>query len=206
MTSQDGDEQTLADLQALADLIGLLVVSKRALSDSHARLVRTQPMNVAAEMQWHLMPPLTFASDRVVLSAMLEPAYQVSGDAFDYAVADRVLHLGIFDAMGHDTPAGVTANLAVAACRNSRRQGAGLVAKPTTPPSSCSTGTAPLRPRRGRSPRRPLPARTHRGTMLTDHRGGRRAGIERASRAWREPFPASGPAGASVLESAHGKD
>ncbi|MEU2206600.1 PP2C family protein-serine/threonine phosphatase [Streptomyces hygroscopicus] len=128
VTSQDGDEQTLADLQALADLIGLLVVSKRALSDSYARLVRTQPMNVAAEMQWHLMPPLTFASDQVVLSAVLEPAYQVSGDAFDYAVADRVVHLGIFDAMGHDTPAGVTANLAVAACRNSRRQGADLVA------------------------------------------------------------------------------
>ncbi|WAP60376.1 hypothetical protein [Streptomyces sp. S465] len=41
VTSQDGDMQTLADLQALADLVGLIVVSKRALSDSYARLVRS---------------------------------------------------------------------------------------------------------------------------------------------------------------------
>ncbi|UXX91540.1 serine/threonine-protein phosphatase [Streptomyces sp. AD2-2] len=56
----------------------------------------------------------------------MEPAYEVGGDAYDYAVADSVLHLGIFDAMGHDTTAGITANLAVAACRNARRQGATL--------------------------------------------------------------------------------
>ncbi|MFF8914258.1 PP2C family protein-serine/threonine phosphatase [Streptomyces sp. NPDC015032] len=103
-----------------------MYADKRAHSDSYARLVRTQAMNVAAEMQWNLMPPLTFAGDRVVFSAAMEPAYQVSGDAFDYAVAEDVIHLGLFDAMGHDTAAGITANVAVAACRNSRRQGASL--------------------------------------------------------------------------------
>ena len=124
-TPEDG-QQVSDDIRLLAGLVALMIVSKRGLSDSHARLVRTQTMNVAAEMQWHLMPPLTSASDRVVVCAALEPAYEVSGDAFDYAFAGQTVHLGIFDAMGHDTAAGVTANLAVAACRNARRQGAGL--------------------------------------------------------------------------------
>ncbi|MGW8889094.1 PP2C family protein-serine/threonine phosphatase [Streptomyces sp. NPDC055749] len=57
----------------------------------------------------------------------MEPAYEVGGDAFDYALSDGVVHLGLFDAMGHDVAAGITANLAVAACRNARRQNANLI-------------------------------------------------------------------------------
>jgi serine phosphatase RsbU (regulator of sigma subunit) len=34
--------------------------------------------------------------------------------------------VSVFDAMGHDTTAGITANVAVAACRNARRQDASL--------------------------------------------------------------------------------
>ncbi|MET9958278.1 PP2C family protein-serine/threonine phosphatase [Streptomyces sp. NPDC006326] len=121
------DEETGEDLKRLAALVALLVVSKRGSSDAHARLVRTRKMNVAAEMQWHLLPATTYADPHVVISAAVEPAYEIGGDAFDYALADDVVHLGIFDAMGHDTSAGITANLAVAACRNNRRQGHGLV-------------------------------------------------------------------------------
>ncbi|MFC7385261.1 PP2C family protein-serine/threonine phosphatase [Sphaerisporangium rhizosphaerae] len=113
--------------ESLASLVALLVISKRPYSDSYARLVRRKPMNVAAEMQWNLTPPLTFANETMVIGAVLEPAYEIGGDAFDYAIAGDVVHLAIFDAMGHDTSAGLTANLAVAACRNHRRQGAGLV-------------------------------------------------------------------------------
>ena len=32
---------------------------------------------------------------------MLEPCYEIGGDAFDYAVNEGVLHLAVFDAMGH---------------------------------------------------------------------------------------------------------
>ncbi|MFS1302018.1 PP2C family protein-serine/threonine phosphatase [Streptosporangium longisporum] len=113
-------------MRALAAAMALIVASKRGHSDSYPRLVRTRPMHVAAEMQWTLMPPLTFANTEVVVSAALEPAYEVGGDAFDYAVGGDLLHLGIFDAMGHDVSAGLTANLALAACRNNRRQGMGL--------------------------------------------------------------------------------
>ncbi|MFD0392672.1 PP2C family protein-serine/threonine phosphatase [Streptomyces nogalater] len=107
-------------------MTALLLLSKRSFSDSYARLVRTEPMNVAAEMQWNLTPPPAYAGHNATVGAVMEPAYQVGGDVFDYAVVSSTLHLGVFDAMGHDTTAGITANVAVAACRNARRQGASL--------------------------------------------------------------------------------
>ncbi|CAL9660290.1 PP2C family protein-serine/threonine phosphatase [Streptomyces sp. Tu 3180] len=115
-------------LETLASLVGMLVVSKRPSSDAAARLERTETMNVAAEMQWNLMPPRSFANRDVVIAAALEPAYEIGGDAFDYAIADDQVHLAVFDAMGHNSYAGLAANLAVSACRNQRRQGTGLVA------------------------------------------------------------------------------
>ncbi|MFF3485736.1 PP2C family protein-serine/threonine phosphatase [Streptomyces sp. NPDC002701] len=127
VTTTEADARAWEDMNLLAAMIALIVDSKRRSSDSHARLTRTRPLNIAAEMQWHLMPPRTYADGRVVISAAMEPAYTISGDAYDYATAGDVVHLSIFDAMGHDTAAGLTANLAMGACRNSRRQGAGLV-------------------------------------------------------------------------------
>lgn len=115
------------DLNKLAGLVALLLVSKRDTSDSYSQLVRRRRMEVSAEMEWQLMPPRTFATDRVLISAIMEPAYQVSGDVFDYALTGETVHLSVFDAMGHDTAAGLTANLALAAARNHRRQGSGLL-------------------------------------------------------------------------------
>ncbi|HEY2280194.1 MAG TPA: SpoIIE family protein phosphatase [Streptosporangiaceae bacterium] len=122
----DGAADAGDQLRTLASVLGMQLVSKYAFSDSYARLARTGTMNVAAEMQWALMPPRVFASDQVVVAAAMEPIYAVGGDAFDYAVAGDVLHLAVFDAMGHDSSAGLTANLAVATCRNQRRQGVDL--------------------------------------------------------------------------------
>lgn len=127
VTTADAGEDSMRDMRELAGLVALLVVTKRGTSDAYARLVRRRRMNVSAEMEWRLMPPRTFATDRLVISALMEPAYEVSGDAFDYAFADGVAHLCVIDAMGHDTAAGLTANLAVAATRNLRRQGSDLV-------------------------------------------------------------------------------
>jgi serine phosphatase RsbU (regulator of sigma subunit) len=110
----------------LAALVALLLMSKRAFSDTFAALVRTEPMQLPAEVQWTLLPPLTCATQRVVISAMLEPAYEVGGDAFDYGFSGDSVHLSIFDAMGHDLSAGLTATIAMGACRNTRRQRGGL--------------------------------------------------------------------------------
>ncbi|MEU3842782.1 PP2C family protein-serine/threonine phosphatase [Streptomyces sp. NPDC028635] len=126
-TDSGTNEGTARDiLRDLASMTALLLLSKRSFSDSYAQSVRTEAMNVAAEMQWNLTPPTAYAGRDVTVAAVMEPAYQLGGDAFDYAVNGTTVHLGIFDAMGHDTTAGITANVAVAACRNARRQGASL--------------------------------------------------------------------------------
>ncbi|MCO1577264.1 serine/threonine-protein phosphatase [Crossiella sp. SN42] len=121
------DRATLDRLQALAALVALLVVSKRPHSDTHARLVRSQPMALAAEVVRPLMPPLCFANEDIVVAGVLEPAYEVGGDALDYALTGDTLHVSVFDAMGHDQSAGLTVALATGTCRNSRRSGIGLV-------------------------------------------------------------------------------
>ncbi|WP_037844030.1 PP2C family protein-serine/threonine phosphatase [Streptomyces sp. NRRL F-6628] len=123
-------EQTEQYMNLLASVIALIIESKQGISDAHARLTRVRPMNIAAEMQWAQMAPRTYADGRVVISAAMEPAYTISSDAYDYATAARnahTVHLAIFDAMGHDTAAGLTAHLAIGASRNARRQGAGPV-------------------------------------------------------------------------------
>jgi hypothetical protein len=120
--SAENDAATVRRIRALASLLAILIVSKRPHSDSYARLVRTKPMSVPAEVVWPLMPPLSFATEGLVVTGLLEPAYEIGGDALDYAVDGDTLHLSIFDAMGHDQAAGLTVALATGTCRNSRRE------------------------------------------------------------------------------------
>ncbi|MEJ8632287.1 PP2C family protein-serine/threonine phosphatase [Streptomyces sp. MS2.AVA.5] len=123
------DARAREDADRFAALQALLIVAKRTSSDTLARLTRTEPLNIAAEMAWNLMSPRTYADGRVVISASMEPAYQISGDVYEYALDGPLVHLTLFDVMGHDTAAGLCGTLALGACRNARRQGSGLVAK-----------------------------------------------------------------------------
>ncbi|MFC0866370.1 PP2C family protein-serine/threonine phosphatase [Sphaerimonospora cavernae] len=128
VTAPVADEVTERRVTDLALLIALVVAGKRHASDSYKQLVRGHSMRVGAELLWTLMPARTFATDVVAVSAGLEPAYAVGGDAFDYALAGHTLHLSIFDAIGHDTSAGLTSAIALASHRNNRRQGIELLA------------------------------------------------------------------------------
>jgi hypothetical protein len=108
-----------------AHFIALLVVSKSVYTDYFERLRRRSPMTLASELVWELVPPLVLASDDFLLSAMLEPCYDVGGDAYDYALNERVLHVAVFDAMGHGLPAASMVSLALSAYRHRRRLGDG---------------------------------------------------------------------------------
>jgi serine phosphatase RsbU (regulator of sigma subunit) len=57
----------------------------------------------------------------VVITGGLEPAYDVGGDSFDYAVNGDVVDLLVIDAVGHGLPAAVLASVAVSAYRHARR-------------------------------------------------------------------------------------
>ena len=123
LSGQDAQDspELLVRLQRFASLAAELVMTKTMYGDTIVRLRRTQTMGLAAEMQWSLLPPLTFACHAVTIAAALEPAYEVAGDTVDYAVDARRARLGIFDGMGHGLQSAQLAALTIAAYRNARR-------------------------------------------------------------------------------------
>lgn len=121
------DERTVRRVRAMASITALLVVSKSVYGDNLVLARRTRDMDLAAEMRWSMLPPLTFTNDRIALAGMLEPAYEIAGDAFDYAINGEMAHLAIIDAMGHGLEASRMANLAVGSYRHSRRRGLDLI-------------------------------------------------------------------------------
>src|SRR4051812_18143921 len=110
-------------LFTLAGLMGHIVASKTVYSDRLRRWRSNGPLTAASELLWQLLPPRTLATDRITVSAVLEPHQQVAGDAFDYNVDGDVVDLAVFDAAGHDLRAGMTTALAITAVRNARRAG-----------------------------------------------------------------------------------
>jgi hypothetical protein len=121
------DKALRGNCWTLAGQIAHLVLSKQLYSDLFHRVRRGKPLSVATELLWQLLPPKVFATDRVVIAAAMEPYDQVGGDGFDYAVDDGRASVAIFDAVGHDLHAGLTTSMALAATRNARRGGAGLI-------------------------------------------------------------------------------
>lgn len=111
---------------AFASLVGEALVSKAAYGDAITLTRRTRPVSLAAELRWSILPPLTFTSDQVEISGVLEPAYDIAGDTFDYSINGSRVDLAVLDAMGHGLEASQIANLAVGQYRRSRREGAAL--------------------------------------------------------------------------------
>jgi serine phosphatase RsbU (regulator of sigma subunit) len=119
-------ERVVADLETLAAFTAELYLSKSAYTDEYEEVRRLQPMDVAAELRWALMPPLTARSPRCAIAGLLEPAYDAAGDAFDYAINGDFVHVAMFDAVGHGLRASRLATLAVSAYRSVRRRGGDL--------------------------------------------------------------------------------
>jgi hypothetical protein len=115
-------------LTAFSSLVAEVLRAKVGGSDVMPRVARLERMSLAGEIQWTLLPPLTVATERIVIASMLEPCYDVGGDVVDYAIDSQGAHIAIFDAMGHELPATILASVAVGAYRNARRAGSDLVA------------------------------------------------------------------------------
>jgi serine phosphatase RsbU (regulator of sigma subunit) len=108
---------------AVAALLAQLLGNRSRYGDTIERLRRELPMQAATEIVWNLLPPLTFATDAVVVTGILEPSYEVGGDAFDYAIHDDQLYLALFDAVGHGMTASTLSTVAMNAFRNARHCG-----------------------------------------------------------------------------------
>ena len=70
-------------LTMFAAILAEQIMVKTLYGDTIVRLRRTAQMGLAAEIQWSLLPPLTFTCEQVTVAAALEPAYQVAGDTVD---------------------------------------------------------------------------------------------------------------------------
>jgi hypothetical protein len=118
------DDQELRErCWSLSGLMGHIVVSKMAYSDWLRRLRSNGPLSAPSELLWQLLPPRTFATEQVLVTALLEPHDQVAGDGYDYAAESSTMHLAVFDAVGHDMQACLATAVAMTAIRNGRRAG-----------------------------------------------------------------------------------
>ncbi|MGQ0846676.1 MAG: PP2C family protein-serine/threonine phosphatase [Sporichthyaceae bacterium] len=126
MTLPSADPHALLRAAEVGRFVGLLVAGAARYTDMFHLRRRGRPMSVAAGMQWDLLPAITLRGPSVVSSGMLEPAYEVAGDAFDHALNGDWLHAALFDGMGHDLPATLMTTVAVGAFRHGRRSGLDL--------------------------------------------------------------------------------
>ncbi|GIF05028.1 PP2C family protein-serine/threonine phosphatase [Actinoplanes siamensis] len=124
--ARSGDDLPLARCELLAGLAGHLIAGLTSRGDHLHRARRTQPITPAAELLWQLLPPLTASCDQAVVSAVLQPCYEVGGDGFDYAIDGDTVQLVILDAVGKGVAAGVACAVALAAVRAARRNGRDL--------------------------------------------------------------------------------
>ncbi|MFF7229230.1 serine phosphatase RsbU (regulator of sigma subunit) [Streptomyces sp. 2333.5] len=120
----DDDDRRL--LRRLAGLVADMLVTKHSYTDQFFLARRREPMSLAAEIQWSLLPPLAMSVPQVAVAGILEPAYDVAGDSFDYALNEDILHVAMVDAMGHGLDAATMATVAIGAYRHARRAEVGL--------------------------------------------------------------------------------
>jgi hypothetical protein len=116
------DGVALGRARQLAGAVSSLLVAKSFYGDGLVRSSYARMPALAASMRMATLPPLAFEVGPISLGAVLEPAYEIAGDTFDYAIDRDVLHVAIFDAMGHGLRASRLATLAVSAYRWARRE------------------------------------------------------------------------------------
>jgi hypothetical protein len=112
--------------EMLGVFAGLVVAAAARVTDIPYVRRRGRAMSLPAGMQWDLLPPLSARTAGALIAGVLEPAYDIAGDAFDYAANGADLHFAIFDGLGHGIGSTLLTGLAVGAYRHARRDGASV--------------------------------------------------------------------------------
>ena len=113
-------------IKQVASTLAYVIAVARRFTDLFERSRRRADLELAAEIQWELLPVLAYHCDEFSLAGFIEPAYRVGGDNFDYAVERESVVVSVTDAKGHGLRAALLSALAVTAARNARRKGRGL--------------------------------------------------------------------------------
>ena len=99
-----------------------VVLARSRYSDAWARCRRAEALSAAAEVQWDMLPRLAASADNIAVAGIMEPAYSIGGDSFDYALDHSGLEFAIVDAVGHGMSAVLMAVAAINGYRNVRRE------------------------------------------------------------------------------------
>ena len=121
------DDEAIADIARAGHALAYIVIANRRYTDLFEWGQRSVPLSLAAEIQHRLLPgSYTCEGGQFTLAAWLEPAGEVGGDTFDFAIERDHLYFSITDAMGHTVNASLLATLMIGGIRNGRRQDADL--------------------------------------------------------------------------------
>jgi hypothetical protein len=123
----DPDDPVLREqCRWLSTLLGHLVTITTQYGDGLDARRRRRHRGSPAELLWQSLPPLTGATESVVVGASVQPAYDLCGVVFDYALSERRARLAMFDAGPRTGDASYGVVNALAAYRAARRDGASL--------------------------------------------------------------------------------
>jgi hypothetical protein len=123
ITMRRADEDDLRQAELLGVFTGLVLAALKRVSDTPYVRRQGREMSLPASIQWDLLPPWSTRIPGARIAGMLEPAYDIAGDAFDYAAGGGVMHFAIIDGMGHGIGSTMLTGLAVGAYRHARRHG-----------------------------------------------------------------------------------
>lgn len=126
LTVPAASDEVLHTCEELGLFVGYLIATHARSTDLYNLRRRRRSLSLGASMQWDLLPPLVLKTDRMAVAGLLEPAYAVGGDCFDYALNEAVLDIGVFDPMGHGLASALVAALCVGSYRHDRREGQSL--------------------------------------------------------------------------------
>jgi len=127
VTVPRADDALLEQVGLLGVFAGLAIAAVARVSDAPYVRRQGREMSLPAGMQWDLLPPLNTRTPGATIAGLLEPAYDIAGDAFDYAVGGDRLDFAIVDGMGHGIGSTLLTGLAIGAYRHARRAGASIV-------------------------------------------------------------------------------
>jgi hypothetical protein len=122
VTIPEATDEVVGACEALGVFAGYLIATHARATDLYNLHRRRRALTLPASMQWDLLPPLVLKTERMAVAGLVEPAYEVGGDCFDYALNDAVFDIAIFDPVGHGVTSALIAALVVGSYRHDRRE------------------------------------------------------------------------------------
>lgn len=127
LTLENPNDQTEQSLLQIGFLLAHFIIASSNYTDAYMMTKRRRTLNLTAEIHWDmLLPVASFTNSVLSLSGIIEPAYDVAGDCYDYSQNGNILNVALFDVMGRGMKATFLSSLTIASYRHNRRQGLSL--------------------------------------------------------------------------------